>query len=1266
MFYHIESDLEVEKVREARVRRIEINALLHEHYMSHAEHDQHEILQKLTEYCGKSVYNYTAMEVDSYKWDFYNSFYFAYTVVSTIGYGNLAPTNMLGRILMIFYGLIGIPMNGILLAQLGEFFGNVFVRAHKKYKTYKEGHFDSPKRLTPLETRRAGLAAQIFMYLAPGFVMFIFFPAFLFSYYEGWQYDEAVYYAFVTLTTIGFGDYVAGQDNTKGNGILWIIYKIFLIIWISFGLGYLVMIMSFIARGMRSKRITRLEHKLAVNLKQTQSRIWNQFNKDVNYLRRVFNEIYLMKLKPVYRNDYNSEVPLHKFPRSCSFPDLRELIYGGLDVETPVCPRRRANSEVAQVIKYEAVNRVVSETDLQRIDKKATFASHAMVQPAELLARLVNALGYIPPTSDDFEPSTEEEDQPSPKGVEGFSDRDILASEKPWTGSGWRIGDEKVPEPRTRASSEIGLRKDLNNGANHQNMDWTWSGPAASRKIQELIKARKGSGPNKEAKNRSFSAVTVPKNIRPRWFNPFSSKKNSGEMSRRDSSPEDEIQTHLRENYLSHTGNTRAMNEPDRRRSAAPHYFTHTGGNLPNTPDVNLLEETSLADFIRALTALHSRVGAVPDDFINKPQRKMGTASLTPPKLPSLLALFSPPPGFNSQSHSTQSTITGQMARRRFSLRPVDNSGSSTPSYRRKGSFMPEAGPRRFSTKPEESYEHSLPIQQRRGGSITGAGPRRLSLRSEDNSGTSTPSYQRRGSLVPGSRPRRFSLKTVFTPGKSSPHNTPAYTADLVPLHVRERQNPPPYSADPFVFECPKEPLVPAEVVPAKDGISLPVRATPPVPRRFSLRPAQIGVPPAPASPKTPPMGRPVPKWKGGMLQRQISELSLQRRVRAFSLGDVHSIRNERTLNQPLSPLALPNTKSNLSTALASGEEKIGHSNSQLINDSIQTSGSIHQSLAGKSSNDQTEAAHSSEPVKTALQTGNTRPEQGALTDVAVDSTMFVKDEGVAGQAKISETETSNPFGSNVQAGQSAKSSMMYEPLGLHGKTPSEKPGRVLTAIKIDRSKMSVKPLATDSSRSLELESVVIDKPSSTMIRGSYPASKEDSLTEVKVDSPGSEKSNDGEKRGFGTSEWSTDSDVPASRKASVISEKSTGSSGGEKSVEKKISAIYERSVELGSTSGSRKSSTSKSGSDKPRVSIDSYKPLIELKIEKPATNPFEKYKATVVSKLDKSRERKSLDSRSTSTEMKGHRHHSTATAASEVVHLDSTQDLPKHKNSEV
>lgn len=49
------------------------------------------------------------------------------------------------------------------------------------------------------------LIGLIALYLAPAIVVFIFFPAMLFTYFEGWDYTVSVYYAFVTLTTIGRG-----------------------------------------------------------------------------------------------------------------------------------------------------------------------------------------------------------------------------------------------------------------------------------------------------------------------------------------------------------------------------------------------------------------------------------------------------------------------------------------------------------------------------------------------------------------------------------------------------------------------------------------------------------------------------------------------------------------------------------------------------------------------------------------------------------------------------------------------------------------------------------------------------------------------------------------------------------------------------------------------------------------------------------------------------------------------------------------------------
>lgn len=64
-----------------------------------------------------------------------------------------------------------------------------------------------------------------------------------------------------------------------------------------FGLGYLVMILGFISRAMRCKKVAYLERKLAQNLKQTHMKILNEFSRDVSYVRRLLNEMYLLKFK---------------------------------------------------------------------------------------------------------------------------------------------------------------------------------------------------------------------------------------------------------------------------------------------------------------------------------------------------------------------------------------------------------------------------------------------------------------------------------------------------------------------------------------------------------------------------------------------------------------------------------------------------------------------------------------------------------------------------------------------------------------------------------------------------------------------------------------------------------------------------------------------------------------------------------------------------------------------------------------------------------
>lgn len=56
-------------------------------------------------------------------WNWPNAMIFAATVITTIGYGNVAPKTPAGRLFCVFYGLFGVPLCLTWISALGKFFG---------------------------------------------------------------------------------------------------------------------------------------------------------------------------------------------------------------------------------------------------------------------------------------------------------------------------------------------------------------------------------------------------------------------------------------------------------------------------------------------------------------------------------------------------------------------------------------------------------------------------------------------------------------------------------------------------------------------------------------------------------------------------------------------------------------------------------------------------------------------------------------------------------------------------------------------------------------------------------------------------------------------------------------------------------------------------------------------------------------------------------------------------------------------------------------
>ncbi|PRD25492.1 UNVERIFIED_CONTAM: Potassium channel subfamily K member 16 [Trichonephila clavipes] len=115
----------------------------------------------------------------------------------TLGYGNVTPLTPWGKLFCIVYCMVGVPLNLTLNRLIGIQLRTVLRKLVKMSDQLVYSKFFS--------------IMSIFAYLVFLTTFFVFLPAFVFSVTENWTYNEALYYSFVSLSTIGFGDYVASK-----------------------------------------------------------------------------------------------------------------------------------------------------------------------------------------------------------------------------------------------------------------------------------------------------------------------------------------------------------------------------------------------------------------------------------------------------------------------------------------------------------------------------------------------------------------------------------------------------------------------------------------------------------------------------------------------------------------------------------------------------------------------------------------------------------------------------------------------------------------------------------------------------------------------------------------------------------------------------------------------------------------------------------------------------------------------------------------------
>ncbi|CAJ0953257.1 unnamed protein product, partial [Mesorhabditis belari] len=261
-------------------------------------------------------------------WSFMDSIVFCFTVITTIGYGNVAPQTFEGRLFVIFYGLVGVPFTMLAIANLGKFFASLLkawikpfihccrrcrarlrVRRPKDKDVMVDTNYskikgtDSNENVNDSESEDGdrekkeeeqeedddpnAMTDAIVLFIA--FVIYIVLGSFMISSYEeDMDFFLAIYFNFVTLTTIGLGDLVPQRKE----------YLIVTLVYVAVGLALTTIAIEIAADylkklhyfGRKLDKVSNVKIWFGgqqLTMKQLVRNLGDQFNVDIDQLANL-------------------------------------------------------------------------------------------------------------------------------------------------------------------------------------------------------------------------------------------------------------------------------------------------------------------------------------------------------------------------------------------------------------------------------------------------------------------------------------------------------------------------------------------------------------------------------------------------------------------------------------------------------------------------------------------------------------------------------------------------------------------------------------------------------------------------------------------------------------------------------------------------------------------------------------------------------------------------------------------------------------------
>ncbi|CAB4068741.1 unnamed protein product [Lepeophtheirus salmonis] len=174
----------------------------------------------------------------NWDWTYPNSLLFTMTTLTLIGYGHIAPSTEMSQMTLMIYVVLGLPIMMLFLGNIGGSLAEVtkfiysrcccrWCRVRRKVEEEEEPLVSLRKDVYGIEDYMPSNEVLVPIVITLLLMsLYIVAGAAVYSSWEGWSLMDASYFSFITLTTIGFGDFVPGKSFLSEDSDLFKIFRI--------------------------------------------------------------------------------------------------------------------------------------------------------------------------------------------------------------------------------------------------------------------------------------------------------------------------------------------------------------------------------------------------------------------------------------------------------------------------------------------------------------------------------------------------------------------------------------------------------------------------------------------------------------------------------------------------------------------------------------------------------------------------------------------------------------------------------------------------------------------------------------------------------------------------------------------------------------------------------------------------------------------------------------------------------------------------------